>query len=89
MNLRRWILRSLWSGGVSLGIGLLSGLLSVVLGALGDGKGVDAVHGVTLVAFSVFGIALVTLVVILAVNELAREEGNRRNRDGDSSEESL
>ena len=74
MTLRVWIARALWSGGVSLGIAVLSGLLSFVLTALGDRTGADAVRGVTLVAMSVFVLSVIALVVILAVNELHRGE---------------
>ena len=72
MNLRVWIARALWSGGASLGIAVISGLLSFVLTSLGDRTGAEAVRGVTLVALSVFTLSFVALVVILAVNELRR-----------------
>ena len=74
MNLREWIARALWSGGVSLGIAVIAGLLSFVLTALGDRTGADAVRGVTLVALSVFVLSFIALVVMLAVNELQRGE---------------
>ncbi len=78
MNLRVWIARALWGGGASLGIAVLSGLLSFVLTSLGDRTGADAVRGVTLVALSVFVLSFIALVVILAVNELHR--GNPPSR---------
>jgi uncharacterized membrane protein len=74
VKLREWIARLLWTGGTSLGIAVLAGLLSVVLAALGDGTGADAVRGVALVAVSVFVLAFVALVVFLAVNELDRDK---------------
>ena len=74
MTQREWIARALWSGGTSLGIAVISGLLSLVLTALGDRTGADAVRGVTLVALSVFVLSFLALVVILAVNELHRSD---------------
>lgn len=72
MNLRPWIARVLWSTVGSLGISLVAGLLSVVLSAAGDGAGGTAVRGVMLVAVSVFGLCIVSLVVLLAASELLR-----------------
>lgn len=74
MNLRPWIARALWCGSASLGIGLISGLLSLVLRATGDGSGAAAVRGVMLVAISVCGLAVVGLVVLLAANELRKPD---------------
>jgi hypothetical protein len=74
VKLRQWIVRALWTGGAALGIGILSGVLALVLSAVGDQTGAEAVRGVLLVALSVFGLALVSLVVILAINELLRKE---------------
>jgi len=72
VNLRVWIARALWSGGGSLGIAIVSGMLSLVLMSLGDRTGSEAVRGVTLVSLAVFALSLVALVVILAVNEVRR-----------------
>jgi len=71
---RMWIGRTLWIGGSSLGIGIVSGLLSVVLGALGDSMAAEAVRGVTLVALTIFTVTFVTLVFVLALIELQRSE---------------
>jgi hypothetical protein len=72
VSLRPWIARALWSGAGSLGIGLLSGLLSLVLKAAGDGSGSAAVRGVMLVAISVCGLSVLSLVVLLAAIELQK-----------------
>ncbi len=74
MNLRMWISRTLWSGGVAFGIAIVSGLLSLVLRALGDRSAADAVNGVTLVTLTVFVIGLIVLVVLLALCELQRSQ---------------
>lgn len=74
MKPRMWIGRTLWIGGASLGIGIVSGLLSLVLSALGDSTAAEAVHGVTLVALTIFIGNFVALVVVLALNELQRSE---------------
>lgn len=72
MRPRLWIARILWCGAASLGIALLSGMLSVVLKTLGDPSAAEAVHGVTLVSSVLFALAVVALVVILAFLELQR-----------------
>ncbi len=74
MKLRVWIASALWSGGASLGITIVSGMLSLVLISLGDHAGSEAVRGVTLVSLAVFALSLVVLVVILALNELHRSD---------------
>lgn len=68
----------MWSGGISLGIGSLSGLLSLVLSSVGDRSGAEAVRGVTLVAATTGMLALIALVVILAVKELQQPENDHR-----------
>jgi hypothetical protein len=77
VNLRPWIARTLWGGGVALGISIVSGLLSLVLAASGDGAGADAVRGVALVATTVFALSFLALVVILALNELRHSESGK------------
>ena len=72
VNLRPWIVRALWSGVASLGIGLVAGLLSLVLKAAGDGSGAAAVRGVMVVSISICGLAVLSLVVLLALNELQK-----------------
>ena len=74
MNLKVWIAKALWSTGGSLGIAIVSGMLSLVLTSLGDRNGAEAVRGVTLVSLAVFALSLIALVVILAVNELHRRD---------------
>lgn len=73
MKPRLWIGRTLWCGAASLGVAFLGGMLSTVLKSLGDAAAAEAVHGVTLVAMTSFGVALVVLVVILALIELQRD----------------
>ncbi len=72
MNLHSWIARALWSGAVALGIGLIAGMLALILRSVGDKSGAMAVRGVMLVSVAVFTLSLVSLVVLLAVNELTR-----------------
>jgi hypothetical protein len=81
VKLRCWIARTLWCGAGSLGIGLIAGILALVLNAAGDRAGAAAVRGVMLVAFAVFALAFVTLVVMLAINELlrSRDDSDRRS----------
>lgn len=74
MGLRIWIVRALWSAAGSLAIGLVSLLLSLVLAGLGDQSGAAAVRGITLVSLAVFAVCLITLVAILAVRELQRDD---------------
>lgn len=76
VKLRAWIARVLWTGGGALGIGMISGLLSLILDVSGDKAGAEAVRGVMLVALIVFVLDLVSLVVLLAVVELRRSENN-------------
>ena len=73
LYLRGWIAKTLWSGGASLGIAIISGILSLVLAALGDRSGADAVRGVALVSLAVLALSVIALVVILAFNELHRD----------------
>ncbi len=47
-------------------------MLTLILRGVGDVSGAMAVRGVLLVSVAVFGFSLVTLVVLLAVNELSR-----------------
>ncbi|MCX7406901.1 MAG: hypothetical protein NTZ32_02355 [Planctomycetales bacterium] len=72
MNLHSWIARVLWSGAVALGIGFIAGMLALILRSVGDASGAMAVRGVMLVSVAVFTLSLVSLVVLLAVNELTR-----------------
>lgn len=72
MNLHAWIARALWSGAVAVGIGFVAGMLTLILRSVGDASGAMAVRGVLLVAVAVFGLSFVSLVVLLALNELAR-----------------
>jgi len=74
VNLRIWISRALWSGSAALGIAIVSGLLSLVLRALGDRSAADAVNGVTLVTLTVFALSLIVLVVLLSLCELQRSD---------------
>ncbi len=74
VGLKVWIARALWSAAASLAIGIVSMLLSVVLAGLGDQKGAEAVVGVCLVSAAVFTVSLITLVAILAVRELQRDD---------------
>lgn len=67
-----WIARTLWSGTAAVGIGGIAGMLTLILRGVGDVSGAMAVRGVLLVSVAVFGFSLVTLVVLLAVNELSR-----------------
>ena len=87
MNLRLWIARALWCGAGSLSIGCIASLLALVLSSGGDRDGSAAVRGVALVAFVVCILAFVSLVVMLAVNELLRPAENSDNapssREGD------
>lgn len=76
--MRIWIGRTLWSGGASLGIAIVSGLLSLVLRALGDRSAAEAVNGVTLVTLTVFVLAVVLMVVLLALCELQRNTPESR-----------
>jgi len=85
VKLQLWIARALWAGGASLGIGALSGVMSLVMSSLGDRTGAEAVRGVTLVAAAVFALALVALVVLLAVTELKREDS--ANKQSSQSED--
>jgi hypothetical protein len=74
VKLHVWIARALWSGAVSLGVGLLAGMLSLILRSVGDVPGSMAVRGVMLVCVLAFVLSLVSLVVLMAVNELNRAE---------------
>lgn len=76
MNVRIWIVRTFWTGGSALGIVAISAILSGVLRMLGDTTGADAVQGVTLVGATVFALAFVALVLILAINELNRDNSS-------------
>lgn len=67
-----WIARTLWSGAAAFGIGFIAGMLSLILRAVGDVSGALAVSGVLLVAATVFILSMVSLIVLLAVNELSR-----------------
>jgi hypothetical protein len=83
VNLRTWIARALWSGAVSIGIGLVAGLVSLVLKAAGDHSGAAAVRGVMFVAVTVFGLTIVSLVVMLAVAEVLRASDDAPNETMD------
>lgn len=78
--MREWIARALWSGAAALGLAILSGLLSLVLLALGDRTGAESVRGVTLVTLFVFTLDIVVLVVLLAACELRRSDPNNGNK---------
>ncbi len=87
MNLRSWIARALWSGTASLGIGFVAGLLSLVLKAAGDHSGAAAVRGVMLVAITVFGLTIVSLVVMLAAKEVIAPTDGSRDETRDQTRE--
>jgi len=72
VNLHPWIARVLWSGAAALGVGFIAGMLALILRSVGDASGAMAVRGVMLVSVAVFTLSLVSLVVLLAVNELTR-----------------
>lgn len=80
MTSRLWIARALWIAAGSLCVAVVSGLLSLVLGALGDASGAEAVRGVALVMTTVFVLAIVALVILLAINELRRSEPPGENK---------
>jgi hypothetical protein len=61
-------------------VAVVAGLLSLVLGSLGDTSGAEAVRGVTLVMTTVFVLAIVALVVLLAINELRRSDPPREDK---------
>jgi hypothetical protein len=72
LDLRPYIRRTLWAGGL-LTLGLaVSGALWLILGAAGDVSGSQGAKGVAFVALVGLTLDVLSLVVLLALAELTR-----------------